>query len=100
MMMVMFAPGGIASLIMMQLPVMARGRFKEMLPHYGRIGTAGLLILAAVIPTVEMTYKISVDSANGTAMKLFGIEFDAASAGPWGLAVGLWILGGALFYFA
>jgi branched-chain amino acid transport system permease protein len=95
--MVMFAPGGIASLIMMQLPVIARKRFKELLPHYARTGAAGLLVLAALILTVEMTYKVSVDSANGTLLKLFGIEFDAAGAMPWALALGLWLVGGWLF---
>ena len=97
MLMVMFAPGGIASLIMMQLPVIARKRFRELVPHYARTGAAGLLVLAALILTVEMTYKVSVDSANGTVMKLFGIEFDAASALPWMIAIGLWVVGGWLF---
>jgi branched-chain amino acid transport system permease protein len=95
--MVMFAPGGIASLIMMQFPVIARKRFKELVPHYARTGAAGVLVLAALVLTVEMTYKVSVDSANGTLMKLFGIEFDAAGALPWALAIGLWIVGGFLF---
>ena len=97
MLMVMFAPGGIASLIMMQLPVIARKRFGELVPHYAKTGAAGLLVLAALVLTVEMTYKISVDSANGTAMKLLGVEFDAAAAAPWALAAGLWIVGGWLF---
>jgi len=95
--MVMFAPGGIASLLMMQLPVMARGRFRELVPHYARTGAAGLLLLAALVLTVEMTYKVSVDSANGTMMKMFGTEFDAAGLEPWALAIVLWIAGGALF---
>jgi branched-chain amino acid transport system permease protein len=95
--MVMFAPGGIASLIMMQFPVIARKRFRELVPHYARTGAAGLLVLAALVLTVEMTYKVSVDSANGTVMKLFGVEFDAAGALPWALAIGLWIVGGFLF---
>ena len=95
--MVMFAPGGIASLLMMQLPVIARKRFKELVPHYARTGAAALLLLAALVLTVEMTYKVSVDSANGTAMKLFGVEFDAAGLEPWALAIGLWIVGGGLF---
>jgi branched-chain amino acid transport system permease protein len=94
---VMFAPGGLASLIMMQLPVIARKRFRELVPHYARTGAAGMLVLAALILTVEMTYKISVDSANGTVMKLFRIEFDAAGALPWAVAGGLWLVGGWLF---
>jgi branched-chain amino acid transport system permease protein len=97
MMTVMFAPGGIASLIMMQLPVIARKRFGELVPHYARTGAAGVLVLAALVLTVEMTYKVSVDSANGTVMKLFGVEFDAAGALPWAIAAGLWIVGGWLF---
>jgi branched-chain amino acid transport system permease protein len=97
MMTVMFAPGGIASLIMMQLPVIARKRFGELVPHYARTGAAGLLVLAALVLTVEMTYKVSVDSATGTLMKLFGVEFDAAGVLPWAVAIGLWIVGGWLF---
>src|SRR5512147_99180 len=42
---VMFAPGGIAILLMMQLPVMARKRIGELVPHYARAGAAGLLVL-------------------------------------------------------
>ena len=97
MLMVMFAPGGLASLIMMQFPVIARQRFRELVPHYLASGASGLLVLAALVLTVEMTYKISVDSSNGTAMKLFGVEFDAAEAMPWAVAAGLWIVGGWLF---
>ncbi|HTL25224.1 MAG TPA: branched-chain amino acid ABC transporter permease [Burkholderiales bacterium] len=96
-MMVIFAPGGIASLIMMQLPVIAKKRFKRLVPAYCAAGAAGLLVLAALVLTIEMTYKVSVDSATGTAMKLFGIEFDAATAGPWIVAAALWIVGGWLF---
>jgi branched-chain amino acid transport system permease protein len=59
-----------------------------------------VLLLVAVVLTVEMTYKISVDSANGTVMRLFGVEFDAAGAGPWALAAGLWLVGGWLFHLA
>jgi branched-chain amino acid transport system permease protein len=97
MLMVMFAPGGIASLIMMQVPVIARKRFRELVPHYARTGAAGLLVLAALVLTVEMTYKVSVDSASGTLMNLFGIEFDAAGAVPWAISGGLWLVGGLLF---
>jgi branched-chain amino acid transport system permease protein len=100
MLMVMFAPGGIASLVMMQVQLVARKRFGRIAPHYLGAGASGLLVLAALILTVEMTYKISVDSADGALMNLFGVEFDAAAAIPWAVAGGLWIAGGWLFNIA
>jgi len=96
-MMVMFAPGGIASLIMMQLQLIVRKRFGRIAPYLLAAGASGLLVLAALILTVEMTYKVSVDSSYGTVMKLFGIEFDAAAEIPWAVAVVLWVAGGWLF---
>ena len=97
---VMYAPGGMASLIMMQFPVIARRRFRALVPHYLASGASGLLVLAALVLTVEMTYKVSVDSSNGTAMKLMGAEFDASNPMPWAVAIGLWIVGGWLFNIA
>jgi branched-chain amino acid transport system permease protein len=98
--MVMFAPGGIASLIMMQVQLIARKRFARIAPHYPPAVAGGLLLLAALILTVEMTYKVSVDNSSGTVMQLFGIEFDAAGTLPWAVAIALWIAGGALFRWA
>jgi len=95
--MVMYAPGGIASLIMMQVQLIARKRFRRIAPHYLAAGASGLLLLAALILTVEMTYQVSVDSADGTLMNLFGVKFDAAAALPWAVTIGLWIIGGAFF---
>ena len=97
MLMVMFAPGGIASLIMMQVQLIVRKRFGRIAPHYLAAGASGLLLLAALILTVEMTYKVSVDSSGGTLMTIFGVEFDAAAALPWAVAIGLWIAGGWSF---
>ncbi|MCX7159304.1 MAG: branched-chain amino acid ABC transporter permease, partial [Proteobacteria bacterium] len=81
----------------MQVQLIARKRFGRIWRLYAAAAASGVLVLAAVILTVEMTYKVSVDSSNGTLMKLFGAEFDAATAGPWAVAIGLWIVGGWLF---
>jgi branched-chain amino acid transport system permease protein len=97
---VMFAPGGIASLIMMQVQLIARKRVARIAPHYLAAAASGVLVLAALILTVEMTYKVSVDSSGGTVMKLFGVEFDAAAMLPWVTAIGLWIVGGWFFNVA
>jgi branched-chain amino acid transport system permease protein len=97
---VMFAPGGVASLVMMQVQLIARKRFGRIVAHYLAAGASGMMVLAALILTVEMTYKVSVDSASGTVMRLFGVGFDAAAALPWIVAIGLWIGGGWLFNIA
>ncbi|WP_183283744.1 MULTISPECIES: branched-chain amino acid ABC transporter permease [Cupriavidus] len=91
--MVMFVPGGLASLLLMQLPLAAKGKLRRMLPSYAKAGAAGVVLLVAMIVTVELVYKVQVDSANGTAMKLFGIGFDAATWMPWLAAAALWAVG-------
>ena len=99
-MMVMFVPGGIASLLMMQMPLLAKKQFGRMLPYYGRAAVAGVVLLAAMILTVEMIYKVQVDSANGTDMSLLGIGFDAGTLAPWIVAAALWALGYAAWRWA
>jgi branched-chain amino acid transport system permease protein len=99
-MMVMFVPGGIASLLLMQLPLVAKKQLGRMLPAYARGAAAGLVLLAAMILTVEMVYKVQVDSANGTAMSLLGIGFDAGTLTPWIVAAVLWALGYAAWRWA
>jgi len=91
--MVMFVPGGIASLLMMQVPLLARRQLGKMLPSYAVGAAAGLVLLSAIILTVELVYKVQVDSANGTAMSLLGIGFDAGTVAPWIVAAVLWAVG-------
>lgn len=91
--MVMFVPGGIASLLMKQVPLLAGRRLVRMLPSYSVALGAGLILLAAVILTVELTYKLQIDSDNGTGMTLAGFGFDAASFKPWAAAVAMWLAG-------
>lgn len=95
--MVLFAPGGIASLLMIQLPVIRARRFGELVPPYLLALAAGLVAFAGLVGVVEMVYRIS-DQSSGTQMSLFGIGFDARSPRPWAtfgllLAAGLAALG-------
>ena len=95
--MVLFAPGGIASLLMMQLPVIRARRFGELVPPYLLALAAGLVAFAGLVGVVEMVYRIS-DQSLETQMSLFGIGFDARSPRPWAafallLAAGVAALG-------
>ena len=69
---VMFAPGGIASLIMMQLPVIARKRFKELVPHYLATGASGL---SARSPHGGARIGIGRAGAIAPPLKRLGAEF-------------------------
>lgn len=90
---VMFVPGGIASVMMKQVPLIAARKFGRMLPSYAAALGTGLILLAALVLTVELIYKLQIDSDNGTAMTLAGFGFDAASAKPWAVAAALWLVG-------
>jgi branched-chain amino acid transport system permease protein len=90
---VMFVPGGIASLLMKQVPLINARKFGRMLPSYSVALAAGLVLLGGLILTVELVYKLQIDSDNGTGMTLAGIGFDASSFTPWAVAAALWLAG-------
>jgi branched-chain amino acid transport system permease protein len=80
--MVVYAPGGIASLILMQFPVIRAGRWRELLVPYALAALAGLVVLAGLIGLVEMVYRLSEQGAS-TVLTVLGVSFDARSAPPW-----------------
>jgi branched-chain amino acid transport system permease protein len=51
------------------------------------------VLLGGLILTVELVYKLQIDSDNGTGMTLAGIGFDASSFTPWAVAAALWLAG-------
>jgi len=93
----MFAPGGIASLVMMNLRVASFGRLKPLLPHYVGLVAAAALVLLPAGAMIEMVYHLQLNEALGPAMKYLGLVLDAKAATTWvGAGVGL-VLGLALF---
>ena len=98
--MVMYCPGGIATLIMMQFPLIRAGRMGEMLPSYLLSAAAALVLAAAMVLGVEMIYHLSLEAATGTTKTLFGVPLDVASAPPWIVFAVLAGIGGALLLTA
>jgi len=92
---VMFAPGGLAGLLMMHAPLL-RARALGRLPvPYVLLLAAASVVATGVIACIELTYHLLAKTADGTAMRLFGISLDVASASPWLVAVML-VAGGGL----
>ena len=90
---VMYAPGGVASILMLNMRMIKFGKFKRIWPHMARITGASLLILVGAIMTIEMLYHLTLDSANGTVMKLFGSQVDTAGVTVWAIAIALLVAG-------
>ena len=81
--MVMYAPGGIASLIMMNLRVAKFGRLKTLwVSYFGLAGTAVVALIGAAA-MVEMIYNRQMDSAMGSTLPFMGTTLDAAGANSW-----------------
>jgi branched-chain amino acid transport system permease protein len=80
--MVLYAPGGLASLILMQFPVIRAGRWRELVWPYALAALAALVALAGLIALVEMVYRLSEPGAS-TVLTVLGVSFDAKSAPPW-----------------
>jgi branched-chain amino acid transport system permease protein len=97
MFMVMYAPGGIASLIMMNLRVARFGKLRGLLVPYLGLGLTLLVALAGVGALIEMTYLLQLDSGQGDSLRFFGVTLDAHSRQSWIGAAAVFVVGGSLF---
>jgi branched-chain amino acid transport system permease protein len=95
--MVMYAPGGIASLVMMNLRVASFGKLRPLLPWYAVLGVGALLILAGGGAMIEMVYHLQLNQALGPAMKYLGLAIEADSTTAWAGAAAVLLAGVALF---
>ena len=81
--MVMYAPGGIASLIMMNLRVASFGKLRELLVPYLGLAVTGLIALAGAGAMVEMIYHLQLSTTQGSELKFLGLQLNSLSALSW-----------------
>ncbi|WP_136418948.1 branched-chain amino acid ABC transporter permease [Herbaspirillum sp. ST 5-3] len=97
---VMAAPGGLASILMMNLRVAKYGRFGRIWPHLCAVCAMAGVAFLGIVMMIEMLYHLTLESANGTAMKLFGFQVDTAAPSGWFAAAVLLAVGGFGFWRA
>jgi branched-chain amino acid transport system permease protein len=97
MVMVMFAPGGISSLIMMNLRLAAFGKLKDLWTSYLALFGTAFAILAGAGAMVEMLYHLQLSAALGPKLRFMGVQLDATSAESWILAGMVLVTGLVLF---
>lgn len=95
--MVMFAPGGIASLLMMNVRVAAHGLLRRLLASYAALAVTGAAVVAVFAAMVEMVYHIKLNEALGPMMKFAGMELNTRSGQTWAVAVVALLVGVVLF---
>ncbi|ARU06257.1 branched-chain amino acid ABC transporter permease [Comamonas serinivorans] len=97
--MVMYAPGGVASIVAHNLRVAAHGKMKRLLAPYAGLLVTGAVALAGLAMLVEMTYHRQLNAATGPEVQLMGYSLDTTAAGSWVLAAVLLVLGGAALWW-
>jgi len=95
--MVMFAPGGIASLIMMNLRLAAFGKLRQLWTAYLALGGTALVGLLGAGAMIEMIYHLQLESALGSRLPFLGTTLDAGGVDSWAGAVFVLLTGAAMF---
>jgi branched-chain amino acid transport system permease protein len=95
--MVMYAPGGIASLIMMNLRVAAFGKLRRLWTAYLALGGTGLVALLGVATMIEMLYHMQLNAALGPELSFMGAALNVQHLDSWFGAVFLLLTGAAMF---
>lgn len=98
--MVMYAPGGIASLVMMNLRVAAFGRLKELWVSYLALAVTALIALVGAGAMIEMVYHLKLNAALGPELRFLGATLNAHGVNSWFGAAFVMLTGIGLFEVA
>jgi branched-chain amino acid transport system permease protein len=81
--MVMYAPGGFASLLMMNLRVAAFGKLRQIWVSYLGLIVTAMFILMGAGAMIEMVYHLQLNDSLGDTLKFIGVTLDAKSIDSW-----------------
>lgn len=98
--MIIYAPGGLASLVLWGLHPTVRKRLSQL-----AMGCVGLVVTAAlalsgVAVLVEMVYHLQLNDTLGPQLRMLGLNLSVDRADDWIVAVMLTVLGSLLFWVA
>lgn len=90
---VMYAPGGIAGIAHLLMRTARRKQSGRLWRWLAPALLCAATAMLGVVMMIEMLYRLALESAYGSTMKLFDVDIDAASASAWLVAAGLLALG-------
>lgn len=92
---VLFAPGGIARLLMMHRPLVRAGSLGQVFPSYFVAAVPTFALALGVVLSVETLARYTANQDQSNLIILFGVPFDATRPLTWALAAVL-VFGGFL----
>ena len=95
--MVMYAPGGVASLVMMNLRVAAFGHLRKLWVSYVALALTSLAVLLGAAVMIEMVYHLQLNAALGSELTFLGATFDSKSFNSWFGSIFVMLTGLGLF---
>ena len=91
--MVMYAPGGVASLIMMNVRVAAHKKLHRLWSWYAMLAATALVLLVGAAALIEMVYHLQLGTATGSTLRYMALTLDVASAASWLGALAVTVVG-------
>ena len=79
----MYAPGGLSSLILMNLRVLKFKKFSRLLDPYVGLLLAALALAFGTILIIELMYHVTLNVGQGPEVRVFGFLFDTTRAPGW-----------------
>ena len=92
---VMYAPGGIAGLLMMHRPLIRARSLAMVIPSYLVAALPTLAFALGIILSIETVARYTASEGEGNVINLLGVAFDATKPVTWAAAV-LLLVGGFL----
>lgn len=96
---VMYAPGGLSSLILMNLRVLKFRKFARLRDPYVGLLLAALALAFGTVLIIELMYHVTLNVGQGPEVRLFGFSFDTTRAPGWVFAVSTLAAAAAAFEF-
>ncbi len=97
MFMVMYAPGGIASLVMMNLRMALYGKLRPFWKDYLLLLATGAVAFTGAAMLIEMLYHLQLDAAINPELKFARFLLNVQTVTPWLTGAVILVVGAALF---
>jgi branched-chain amino acid transport system permease protein len=96
---ILYAPSGLAGLILTHRPIARTRGMRGVLAAYGMASVPLVIMATGAVLAIEMAYRLATQPELGTRMRLLWMSLDAASSWPW-IVSAIALVGGFLLFRA